>query len=306
MRFDVQGMLQPGREHRFDSGPFGPCERLSTVPWLPELFSQPVLEHVLERRREDGAAIVPYFQGLMAGDLGALLGSFAGEPEIHYPVRGRVRGTGAFESYVGRTIEWITGRNGTVENVELTITPRRSVEEVIVHLDGEDGNRIEVPIAIAEDRAQDGRLQEMRVYYSTWSLTAGHAIRPPMLQPDPDVHEGDIVGEYQQALAAGDVEGVVAAFEPDASVREPAGREYVHRGTTELRALFTHFFSNGGGIPLEHCTVTDDGRACTVEYNVVSWGRTKLPPQAGIAIYVRGDSGKLAAARIYDDVDPPL
>jgi SnoaL-like domain len=276
------------------------------VPWLPELFSQPVLEHVLERRREDGAPIVPYFQGLMAGDLGALVGSFTGEPEIHYPVRGRVRGVRAFESYVGRTIEWITGRHGTVENVELLVTPRRSVEEVIVHLDGDDGNRIDVPIAIAEDRGEDGRLQEMRVYYSTWSLTARHAIRPPMLQPDPDVLEGDVVGEYQRALAAGDVEGVVAAFEPDAYVREPAGGEYVHRGADELRALFTHFFSNGGGIPLEHCAATDDGRACAVEYNVVAWGRTKLAPQAGIAVYVRGDSGKLAAARIYDDVDPPL
>ena len=30
-----------------------------------------------------------------------------------------------------------------------------------------------------------------------------------------------------------------------------------------------------------------------------------MPPQAGIAVYVRGQNGKLAAARIYDDVDPP-
>jgi hypothetical protein len=276
------------------------------VPWLPELFSQPVLERVLERRREDGAPIVPYFQGLMAGEIEPLVRSFAGEPEIHYPVRGRVRGVRPFESYVGRTIEWITGRNGTVEDVELLVSPRRSIEEVIVHLDGEDGSRIDVPIAIAEDRSQDGRLQEMRVYYSTWSLTAGHAIRPPMLQPEPEMHERDIVGEYQQALAAGDVDGAVAAFESDAYFREPAGGQHVHRGTDELRALFTRFFSNGGGIPLEHCTVTDDGRACAVEYNVVAWGRTKLPPQAGIAVYERGESGKLAAARIYDDVDPPL
>ena len=36
------------------------------------------------------------------------------------------------------------------------------------------------------------------------------------------------------------------------------------------------------------------------------WGRTELPPQPGVAVYVRGSSGKLAAARIYDDADPPL
>ena len=66
------------------------------------------------------------------------------------------------------------------------------------------------------------------------------------------------------------------------------------------------FFSNGGSIPLEHCAATDDGRACALEYNAVAWGQTAMSPQAGIAVYVRGDGGKLAAARIYDDTDPPL
>jgi hypothetical protein len=65
-------------------------------------------------------------------------------------------------------------------------------------------------------------------------------------------------------------------------------------------------FSNGGGVSLEHCLLTDDRRACALEYNVVQWGKTEPPPQAGIAVYVRGESGKLAAARIYDDVKPPL
>lgn len=39
---------------------------------------------------------------------------------------------------------------------------------------------------------------------------------------------------------------------------------------------------------------------------MVAWGRTALPPEAGLAVTVRGDSGKLAAARVYDDSDPPL
>ena len=96
----------------------------------------------------------------------------------------------------------------------------------------------------------------------------------------------------------------MAAFVPGASVREPAGRDYTHRGADELRALYERFFSNGGGIPLEHCALTDDGRACALEYNVVAWGRTPLAPQAGLAVYVRGESGRLVAARIYDDTDP--
>ena len=35
------------------------------------------------------------------------------------------------------------------------------------------------------------------------------------------------------------------------------------------------------------------------------WGTTELPPHPGVAVYVRGRSGKLAAARVYGDDDQP-
>ena len=134
-------------------------------------------------------------------------------------------------------------------------------------------------MALVADRDEDARILELRLYYSSWLLRGVHTVRPPILQPDPDVHGDGVIGEYQRALAAGDVEAAVATFEPDAYVREPAGGAYVHRGTDDLRALYTLFFSNRGGIPLEHCTATDDGRSYALEYNVVSWGRTELPPR---------------------------
>lgn len=79
----------------------------------------------------------------------------------------------------------------------------------------------------------------------------------------------------------------------------------MHRGPDGLRHFYDSLFSNGG-IQLKHCTVTDDQHACALEYNVVGWGSTELLPHAGFAVYVRGESGKLSAARIYDDSDPPL
>ena len=84
------------------------------------------------------------------------------------------------------------------------------------------------------------------------------------------------MAEYQRALAAGDVDAIVAAFEPDGYAREPAGGRFIHRGPDELRAFYAAMFSNGGGIPLEHCASYDDGRACALEYNVVRWGETDL------------------------------
>ena len=275
------------------------------MPWAPELFSAPVLADILERRRRERLLAVPFFDGLRTGETEALAGSFVGEPELHHPVRGRIKGASAFERFVADTATWMTERNVTVEDVNFVMTPLRGVEEVVLHLDG-DGGRIALPLALAADHTEDMRLIELRVYFSTWPLTGGHANRPPLLQPDPDLREPDVVGDYQRALAAGDVEAVLAAFEPDASVREPAGDAYTHRGTDDLRALYERFFSNDGGIPLEHCAVTDDGSACALEYNVVAWGATEMPPEAGIAVYVRGDSGRLAAARVYDDSDPPL
>jgi hypothetical protein len=275
------------------------------VPWTPELFSAPALQRILDRYRRDRLRSVPFFDGLMTGETDALIESFSGVPEVHHPVRGRIRGEGAFRLYVAEMASWMAELHVEVEHVNFLITDPRGVEEVVLHVDG-DGGRIALPLALAADHDERERIVEVRLYFSTWPLSGRHVNRPPLLQPDPGLGEPGVVGEYQRALATGDVDAALAAFEPDGSLREPAGGAHVHRGSDELRALFERFFSNGGGIPLEHCTVTDDGRACALEYNVVAWGRTALSPQAGLAVYERGDNGRLAAARVYDDADPPL
>ena len=274
------------------------------MPWVPELFSAPVLQR-LEERRQHTLETVPFFDGLMAGEFDALIGSFAGIPELHHPVRGRIRGARAFEAYVTETQAWFSERNVSVEDVQQLVGDRRACGEAVLHLDG-DAERVSLPVAIVADKQSDGRIDELRIYYSSWPLTGHHANRPPLLQPDPQLGEADVVGEYQRALSAGDVDAIVEIFEPDGYAREPAGGQYVHTATGGLRAFYELLFSNGGGIRLEHCAVVDDKRACALEYNVVQWGEAELPPQAGVAVYVRGQGGKLAAARIYDDVDPPV
>jgi hypothetical protein len=248
---------------------------------------------------------VPYYDGLMAGERDALIRSFAGEPVLHDPLHGRVRGPRAFAAYVTELNAWLAERNVSFEPVGDVITQTRAFEEVVLHLDG-DAGRVDVPIAIIADRQSDGRLLELRVYHSMWPVLGRRVHRPPMLQRDPHLHAPDVVAEYQRALAAGDVDAVVATFEPDAYAREPAGGQYIHKGHDGLRDFYEHLFSNDGGIPLEHCALIETGRACALEYNVVRWGRTELPPEAGVAVYVRGGSGKLCAARIYDDADPPI
>ena len=274
------------------------------MPWAPELFSAPVLAR-LEEQRQHKLVDVPFWDGLMTGELDALIGSFADQPEVHHPVRGRIRGADAFAAFVTELNAWFARRHVSVEELDGVAAQRHGFDEVILHVDGTTG-RIGLPVATVADKRFDRRIKELRMYCSSWPLAGRHATRPPLLQPDPELRESDVVAEYQDALASGDVDAIVAAFEPDAYAREPAGGRYIHRGHDGLRAFYEQLFSNGGGIPLEHCAVIDDARACALEYNVVRWGETELAPQAGLAVYVRGQSGKLVAARIYDDVDPPL
>jgi SnoaL-like domain len=275
------------------------------MPWMPEVFTAPLAE---ARRTEEAARTndaVAYYEGILAEEPEALIRSFAGEPRVNDPRVGHVEGARRLRAFVSGTADWLRERDAVVENVALTRTQTRTVEEVVLHLLGDDGGRVELPVAIVADRNPDRTLKTIRVYHSMWPLTGEHAVRPPLLPADPELHAEGIVGDYQRALAEGDLQGIVSSFDPDGYAREPSGGAYLHRGVEGLRTLYEHMFANGGGIPLEHCTVTDDGVRCAVEYICVRWGVTDIPPQAGVAVYERGTSGLLSAARIYDDVEPP-
>ncbi len=160
------------------------------------------------------------------------------------------------------------------------------------------------PMAVVAE-SHDDRSVVFRTYCSQWPVDGRHHLRPPILEPGL-APPGDVVGRYLDALDAGDADAIVSTFAADGYLREPIGPHAVHRGTPELRAFFTRSFSAGGGIGLQPCVVTDDGVRCALEYNDVRWGSHELSPQAGIAVFERGPDGLLTAARIYDDVEPPL
>jgi hypothetical protein len=278
------------------------------MPWMPEVFTTPLAaaRHAQDEEATSTNDAVPYYEGILVDEPDALVRSFAArQPVLDDPRVGYVEGTRELRAFATGTAEWLRGRDAVIENVALTRTPARTVEEVVLNLLADDGRRVELPVAVVSDRNPDRTLKVIRVYHSTWPLTGEHRVRPPLLPADPALHAEGTPGAYQRALAEGDLEGIVASFEPDGYAREPSGAAYLHRGTEALRDLYAHMFANGGGIGLEHCTLTDDGVRCAIEYNGVRWGNTEIPPQAGVAIYERGGSGLLAAARIYDDVEPP-
>ena len=273
------------------------------MPWVPELFSAPVLQRFLDKQQRDTIVDVPFFDGLIAGETDALVGSFAGEPEVHHPVRGRIKGVKAFTAFVAEMSAWFAEHNVEVEDVERVVLSARGFEEVLLRVDGEGGpGRGAVR---ARRRSPGGGADRGAAAV----LVDRAADRPPHRPPAPAAaRPGSAPGGRRRGVSAGARGGRPRGGPRDVRAgwyaRAPTGAAF--HGTEGLRAFFGRLFSNGGGIPLEHCAVVDDGRACALEFNVVRWGRTELPPQPGVAVYVRGSSGKLAAARIYDDADPPL
>jgi hypothetical protein len=242
---------------------------------------------------------------ILSGDPTRLLEAFPGGVRIDDPRAGRISGEAGLRGFCERSGRWLTERDARIRPLATTIGDERVVGEFELELT-EDGRAYVLPLALVVEPVTTRRSVWVRTYHSQWPLLGHHVVRPPLLRVDPHARESDIVGEYQAALAAGDAARITATFEPDGCFREPAGPQFRVCGTSELRAFFERFFSAGGGIVLEHCTVTEDGVRTALEFNAVRWGGVALPPQAGVAVYERGLTGRLAEARIYDDVQGPV
>ena len=273
------------------------------MPWFGEFISAVELTRQQTRAAGQADPVGQYFAALTKGDTSDLETIWPGHVVIYDPRAGEVRGHRRVRQFVRHNQSWLAGMHPRIETVASTVAGGRAVVELLAHVT-HDGQEVAWPLAVVAE-SPDDRSVVFRTYCSQLPIFGQHHVRAPILKPGPD-RPGDVVGRYQAALEAGDAEAVVNAFEPDGYFREPVGPQYAYRGTRELRSYFTECFSAGGGIGLQECAVTDDGVRCAVEYNCVRWGRHDLPPQAGIGVYERGPDGRLAAARVYDDVAAPV
>src|SRR6185369_11263907 len=117
-------------------------------------------------------------------------------------VRGRVKGEAAFRAFVAETSVWLRQHHASVDDVEHVILERRGFEEVVLHLDTDSGS-IDLPIAIVAERRTDGRIEELRLYFSGRPVTGRPMTRPPVLQADPGLTLPAPVATYLGPLAAG-------------------------------------------------------------------------------------------------------
>jgi SnoaL-like domain len=279
------------------------------MPWFPEFASAAQLAR--EEVREDGRAdpVGELLAALRAGDPRILESVWPGEIVIYDPRAGEVRGHKQVRAFISRNLSWLAGLHAQAETVAATRSGGRAVVELLARLD-HAGQPLAWPLAVVAEPVGD-RSIVFRTYCSQWPVDEQRHLRRPVLGPllgagPGEARPGDVVARYLTALAAGDADAVLSAFAPDGYFRSPSGRRHARGGDPdELRSFFARCFGAGGGIELQPSAVTDDGVRCAVEYNCVRWGIHDLPAQAGLGVYERGADGLLAAARAYDDVEPP-
>ena len=273
------------------------------MPWFPDFVGAVELARRDTQNESRADPVAQYLRALEEGQSQLLEEVWPGRIVVYDPRAGEIRGHRALQHFVRRNKAWMAEREARTETVATIRSGSRAVVELLAHLTY-DGRDISWPVAVAAE-SRDDRSVVFRTYCSTLPFDGHRQVRRPILGPG-NQHPHDVVGIFQSALATGDVDGVVQTFIPDGYIREPIGPDSLHRGSEALRAYLDECFTDGGGIELQSCEVTDDGGRCALEYNLVRWGPHHVPPQAGIAVFDRGESGRLAAVRLYDDVERPV
>lgn len=246
-----------------------------------------------------------YFPALVEGQADQLAIRLGDRATVDDPIFGRATGLPALERYLEEIATWLGKRTASFEKFAFTMGSDRDVTEGTLGLTCEGARRVSVPIAVVCERRKE-REVEMRLYYSTRPINGTPAVRSPLLPQDDEIAVPPPVAAHLAALARGDVDAIVASFEVGASVRDPSGAVHTRddEGGGALRAYYERLLGDRtGGVEVLNGARADDGRTCALEYTVVKVHGAAVVPQAGLAVYERGESGLLKAARIYEDVE---
>jgi len=183
--------------------------------------------------------------------------------------------------------QWSGLKPGTV-----TSGQRRSVAEF--DFIPADAAQPVLPVGIVWD--ETGVRAVARVYYNKQlagaSLPGSDVVRAPMVPPEPGLDLHPTMRRYADVLSRGDEQGLLEVLEPGLTVRGPLG---VPIAADDVRAAFAAMIASGGGVPVMYVTCTDDGSRAALEF--ISW---RTPPHAGLGVYERAPSGRIAAFRAYE------
>jgi hypothetical protein len=189
------------------------------MPWFPDFVGAVELARKQTRAAGQADPVGQYLAALNEGDVHTLETVWPGEVVIYDPRAGEVRGHKQVREFVSRNLSWLAGLGARTENVASTVAGGRAVVELLAYMP-HNGRELAWPVAVVAE-SPDDRSVTFRTYCSQWPLDERRHVRPPILKPGP-AHPGDVVGRYQAALGAGDVDAVVSTFASDGYFRGPS------------------------------------------------------------------------------------
>jgi hypothetical protein len=268
----------------FSNGPDrGPPSALRG--WLSDVYLPALLDPARERSLE------------------ALASRLGPKATVDDPLQGRATGLPAIPVLLRSTAEWLAAHSAAYERLAFITGVDRDVTEGTLSLAFED-KTVDLPVAVVAERRRS-REVELRVYHATSPVSPGRGVRAPLVAPAPDLLMPPPIEAFLNALAKGDASAVAVTFQADGAVRDPRGLQYATRDDA-LAGYIDGLVAGGAfgaGLEVQRGGAADDGRTCALEYTLVRARGRDVPPQAGLMIFERGDTGLLRAVRLYGDLE---
>ncbi|NRA66570.1 MAG: nuclear transport factor 2 family protein [Pseudobacteriovorax sp.] len=219
---------------------------------------------------------------------------------VFHPEWGKLTGVDSIISRLKQDLETTYDKTCVISDVETKTSI--FVETSIIKT--QRSQSIAAPCAIVGQlsASEPKLIERLAFYYSMFPFSGRSRLRHSFLSPVSCDTIPGVTGVYQDCLARGDKDGIVATFAENGYFRPPSGNHYQYSGKEKLKENFASFFAHGGGITLEKCHVIQQNELCGIEFNVTQVGSKPVPHQAGFGIYESNKAGdQLVGVRIYDD-----
>jgi len=244
-----------------------------------------------------------FYKYLTDGKETSLRQLFSGPFALNSPLSGSLNGSQGLQSLLENEGSWMRRHLISVEKVSTMRDQYRIAVELklIVKI---NGNKTDLPVILIGD-LYESKFGQVRIYHSTWPINGAHSYRAPIIWPRASLHKPEVIQNYTDCLNRGDAEGILKLFTEDASVQEPSGDPFVHKGSRERKEFFTGVFSDGPPGITHVADIRTEEFYC-VEYICESWGKMIFPPMAGCTVYALShEEDRISQIRVYDDITIP-
>jgi hypothetical protein len=251
----------------------------------------------------DGHELAKKFYSLvLKGDTKSILSAFSETPNIDTPRTGAIHGERDFVKFIEDERAWLQ-QYGVVEDSLIesrtTASSDRIIHEQRITLD-KTGPMKQHNFAVVVD-LQNNKALAVRVYYGLNAIAGRHDFsRPAILKYNPLLMD-TLAAPVKQYVASIDNAylDVFRLFTEESCIGAFCGINH---------AKFFVVAMGAGSVPLKLTSSTCDETACTIEWNLASWGETPFSINVGgIATFEFNNEGLITSGRIIDDIhDAPF